>query len=261
MRFINTKIKIESPAPRVQRMQTEGTSSKRGKQMLLSVPHNRKRVGKENSMVSHGSFLSSSDINSPNKLANFSNRHSDGEDEDSKERTLGNFQKLPAGIKNQLHENFVRQYPANPLLPKTFMKLEDSPKFGGLTKFIKLMKFKGQDDGKSKFRQEAMKIEHIEFPEGTTIQTIFRVIKKKQQVTQINSDTGPATRIQTSIKNNQKPDTNFTQSVTDIQEQIKINQNLQMPQTLTISKAGGMHSPTRSFRQAQQNSPIKRKEN
>lgn len=145
----------------------------------MPIPAGRRRVGKENSNVSHGSFLSSSDINSPHKLLNLSQRQSDQDDEDSKERALGNFQKLPIRIKNELHENFVRQYPANPLLPKNYGKLEDSPKFGGLTKFIKLMKFKGQDDGKSKFRHEAMKIEHIEFPEGTTIQTIFRVVKKK----------------------------------------------------------------------------------
>lgn len=43
------------------------------------------------------------------------------------------------------------------------------------------MRFKGQDDGKSKFRQEAAKIEHIEFGEGTTINKIFKPITKRHE--------------------------------------------------------------------------------
>jgi len=92
------------------------------------------------------SFLSSSDIQSLNKQASGSHKVSDNDEEEKNDER---FQKLSFIVKNELHRNFDIQYPANPLLPKTFMKMEDSPKFGGLTKFIKLMKFKGQDDGKS----------------------------------------------------------------------------------------------------------------
>lgn len=92
---------------------------------------------------------------------------------------MDDFMQLPCRIQAELQQNFDKQYPPNPLLPKTFMKMDDSPKFGGLTKFIKLMRFKGQDDGKSKFRQEAAMVEHIEFPEGTTIMKIFKPLEKK----------------------------------------------------------------------------------
>ena len=43
---------------------------------------------------------------------------------------------------------------------------------------MKLSRFRGMDDGRSKFRQEASKIEKINFPEGITMKKIFKVINR-----------------------------------------------------------------------------------
>ena len=45
-----------------------------------------------------------------------------------------------------------------------------------MCKFLKLTKFRGTDHGRSKFREEASKIEKIVFPEGITMKKIFKVI-------------------------------------------------------------------------------------
>jgi hypothetical protein len=44
---------------------------------------------------------------------------------------------------------------------------------------MKIAKFRGIDHGRSKFRDEAMKIEKISFPEGITMKKIFKVINQK----------------------------------------------------------------------------------
>ena len=46
---------------------------------------------------------------------------------------------------------------------------------------MKLTKFRGADGGRSKFREEASKIEKIEFPEGVTMKKIFKVIKQEPE--------------------------------------------------------------------------------
>lgn len=61
-------------------------------------------------------------------------------------------------------------------MPKSFHAKDDSPRSGGLYKFMKIAKFRGIDHGRSKFRDEAMKIEKICFPEGITMKKIFKVI-------------------------------------------------------------------------------------
>jgi hypothetical protein len=61
-------------------------------------------------------------------------------------------------------------------LPKSFNAKDDSPRSGGMCKFLKLTKFRGTDHGRSKFREEASKIEKINFPEGITMKKIFKVI-------------------------------------------------------------------------------------
>lgn len=43
------------------------------------------------------------------------------------------------------------------------------------------MKFRGMDAGKSKFRQEAARIERIEFPDNVTIRKIFKSKEEKKQ--------------------------------------------------------------------------------
>jgi hypothetical protein len=63
------------------------------------------------------------------------------------------------------------------LLPKSFHAKDDSPRSGGVYKFMKLTKFRGADYGRSKFRQEASKIEKLQFPDGVTMKKIFKVIK------------------------------------------------------------------------------------
>lgn len=154
--------------------------------------------------------MSSSDINSPYRGAVVSQRQSEQDDEEVANMTPGfeKFRKLPDEVQNELRVNFDKQYPANPLLPKTFVKVEDSPKFGGLTKFIKLLRFRGQDDGKSKFRQEAAKIEHIEFTEGTTIKKIFKPVPKKEDFNPF--DSGVNSRQKNSFRGNERPDSNFS---------------------------------------------------
>ena len=162
--------------------------------------------------MSHFSFVSTSDINSPTKLGTTSQKASDNDDDaDHNQEQLGRFmKKLPIRIKNELHLNFEQQYPPNPLLPKTFLKLDDSPKLGGLTKFIKLIKFKGQDIGKSKFREEANKIEHLEFPDGTTIRQIFKPLPKPLYP----ADT-VANRIQNSYRSKDRLDSHLTNNPGD----------------------------------------------
>ena len=41
---------------------------------------------------------------------------------------------------------------------------------------MKIAKFRGIDHGRSKSRDEALKIEKINFPEGITMKKIFKVI-------------------------------------------------------------------------------------
>lgn len=41
---------------------------------------------------------------------------------------------------------------------------------------MKISKFRGIDYGRSKFRDEAMKIEKINLPEGISMKKIFKVI-------------------------------------------------------------------------------------
>ena len=59
------------------------------------------------------------------------------------------------------YQNIMNMYPPNPLLPKSFHAQDESPRSGGLCKFLKLTKFRGVDQGRSKFRTEAAKIEKL----------------------------------------------------------------------------------------------------
>ena len=60
-------------------------------------------------------------------------------------------------------------------MPKSFHTKDDSPRSGGVYKFLKLTRFRGADNGRSKFREEASKIEKINFPDGITMKKIFKV--------------------------------------------------------------------------------------
>ena len=86
---------------------------------------------------------------------------------------------MPDDIKipSQVYKGLFAQFPPNPLLPKSFNSKEDSPRSGGLYKFLKLTKFRGVDYGRSKFREEASKIEKINFPDGITMKKIFKVLE------------------------------------------------------------------------------------
>ena len=77
-----------------------------------------------------------------------------------------------------MYEDVAKQFPPIPLLPKTFYAKDDSPRSGGMFKFMKLAKFRGMDYGRSKFREEASKIEKINFPDGITIRKLFTVLKQ-----------------------------------------------------------------------------------
>ena len=59
--------------------------------------------------------------------------------------------KLPGTV----YKHLVTMYPPNPLLPKSFAAKDDSPRSGGMFKFLKLSKFRGVDQGRSKFRMQA----------------------------------------------------------------------------------------------------------
>ena len=80
---------------------------------------------------------------------------------------------MPIQIPREIYKEFVEDMPPNPLFPKTMAKGETSPKIGGVQKFMKLVRFRGQDTGYSYFRAESAKIERINFPEGTTLRKIF----------------------------------------------------------------------------------------
>lgn len=47
---------------------------------------------------------------------------------------------------------------------------------------MKLVRFRGQDTGYSKFRAESAKIERINFPEGTTLRNIFLPQKPAKRI-------------------------------------------------------------------------------
>ena len=71
-------------------------------------------------------------------------------------------------------------FPPNPLLPKSFNAKDDSPRSGGVYKMMKLSKFRGIDHGRSKFREEAFKVEKIGLPDGVTMKKIFKVINNEE---------------------------------------------------------------------------------
>lgn len=66
------------------------------------------------------------------------------------------------------------------ILPKSFAGRDDSPRSGGIYKFLKLTKFRGIDHGRSKFREEASKIEKISLPEDITMKKLFKVKNGKE---------------------------------------------------------------------------------
>ena len=71
-------------------------------------------------------------------------------------------------------------FPPEPLIRKTFHARDDSPRSGGLFKFLKLTKFRGEDQGRSKFREEASKIEKITALEGVTMKKIFKCFEQEE---------------------------------------------------------------------------------
>lgn len=132
---------------------------------------------KQHSNISFMSFVSSSELNTPNKR-----KMSDDEEEDDFVDELGSAKFRPVKIPSEIYHKLGEIMPPNPLLPKTHLKSGDSPRFGGFQKFMKLVRFRGQDNGYSKFRQESAQIERIYFPEGTTLRKIFLpVINKDEQ--------------------------------------------------------------------------------
>ena len=84
------------------------------------------------------------------------------------------------------YEKVSKFLPPNPILPKSFLVYDDSPRSGGEQaymyvyllifktnlKFSKLLKFRGKDFGRSKFEIEKG-VHQIEFPEGVSLKHIF----------------------------------------------------------------------------------------
>jgi hypothetical protein len=52
------------------------------------------------------------------------------------------------------YEKVSKFLPPNPILPKSFLVYDDSPRSGGEQAYIKLLKFRGKDYGRSKFEIE-----------------------------------------------------------------------------------------------------------
>jgi len=59
------------------------------------------------------------------------------------------------------------------LLPKSVVRQSESPRTGGQN-FLKLTRFRGQDFGKSKFREKEQEVERVQFPKDiSTLKHIF----------------------------------------------------------------------------------------
>ena len=70
--------------------------------------------------------------------------------------------------------HYFEDNPPLPLLPKSMIRPSESPRSGGATNFLKLTRFRGQDFGKSKFREKEQEVERVQFPkEITTLKQIF----------------------------------------------------------------------------------------
>lgn len=63
--------------------------------------------------------------------------------------------------------HFFEDNPPLPLLPKSVVRQNESPRTGGQN-FLKLTRFRGQDFGKSKFRDKEQEVERIQFPKEVT---------------------------------------------------------------------------------------------
>ena len=55
---------------------------------------------------------------------------------------------------------FFEDNPPLPLLPKSVVRASESPRTGGQN-FLKLTRFRGQDFGKSKFREKEQEVERV----------------------------------------------------------------------------------------------------
>jgi hypothetical protein len=71
-----------------------------------------------------------------------------------------------------VYEKVRKLHPPLPILPKSVLVHDDSPRSGGEQAYIKLLKFRGKDYGRSKFEVEK-EVNQIEFAEGTTLKSIF----------------------------------------------------------------------------------------
>lgn len=70
--------------------------------------------------------------------------------------------------------HYFEDNPPLPLLPKSMIRRSESPRTGGSTNFLKLTRFRGQDYGKSKFREKEQEVERVHFPKDiTTLKQIF----------------------------------------------------------------------------------------
>lgn len=75
---------------------------------------------------------------------------------------------------NRQLTHFFEDNPPLPLLPKSLIRRNESPRTGGSTNFLKLTRFRGKDFGKSQFREKEQEVERVQFPkEITTLKQIF----------------------------------------------------------------------------------------
>jgi len=75
-------------------------------------------------------------------------------------------------LRKDAYERVRKVFPPLPILPKSVLVHDDSPRSGGEQAYIKLLKFRGKDYGRSKFEIER-EVNQIEFAEGTTLKSVF----------------------------------------------------------------------------------------
>ena len=107
--------------------------------------------------------------------------HND-DDDDERDVGLGSYFKEDGEEKEQERRKFqfARQLthffednPPLPLLPKSLIRDQKSPRTGGATNFLKLTRFRGKDFGKSQFKEKE-EVERVTIPkEITTLKQIF----------------------------------------------------------------------------------------
>lgn len=86
--------------------------------------------------------------------------------------------RIYTNLKRQFTQ-LVEENPPLPILPKSVIVKSESPRSGGVQNFLKLTKFRGQDYGRSQFKEKDTDIEQVTFTQGTTtLRYIFQPLSQ-----------------------------------------------------------------------------------